>query len=67
MILKNFAASPEGQELAVVCLDLGYKLANSAGELTRKQINFLTLAWNHKLNQTKLEHNLKAMKDGANG
>jgi len=28
-------------ELATICIDLGYKLAESPGKLTRDQINFL--------------------------
>jgi hypothetical protein len=33
--------SPEGQELAALCLDCGYRLAESPADLTRPQINFL--------------------------
>jgi hypothetical protein len=40
----NFAASPEGQELAVLCLELDYKLADRVQDLTRTQINFLLTA-----------------------
>ena len=39
--LTNFIESPEGQELAVLCLDYGYKLSGSPADLTRHQINFL--------------------------
>lgn len=39
--LTNFIESAEGQELAVLCLDYGYKLADSPANLTRDQINFL--------------------------
>jgi hypothetical protein len=39
--IEKFARSPEGMELATICLDLGYKLAESAGRLTRDQISFL--------------------------
>jgi hypothetical protein len=39
--LTHFIESPEGQELAVLCLDYGYKLAGSPSDLTRDQINFL--------------------------
>jgi len=42
--MKRFVRSPEGQELAMLCLDLGYKLADRPGDLTRPQINFLALA-----------------------
>ncbi len=38
------ARSAEGQELATLCLDLGYKLAPEARDLTRTQINFLMAA-----------------------
>ena len=41
MTPKNFARSEDGKELAVLCLDLGYRLADRASELTRHQINFL--------------------------
>ena len=37
----NFARSEYGKELAVLCLDMGYRLADRASELTRHQINFL--------------------------
>lgn len=36
--------SPEGQELAALCLDYGYKLEEKASDLTRPQINFLIAA-----------------------
>lgn len=36
--------SPEGQELTVLCLDYGYRLAGSPADLTRPQINFLIAA-----------------------
>lgn len=39
--LTEFIESPEGQELAVLCFDYGYKLADSPSDLTRNQINFL--------------------------
>ncbi|MEM3342566.1 MAG: hypothetical protein QW728_07725 [Thermoplasmata archaeon] len=42
--MKNFAKSNEGKELAALCLDFGYKLAETAGELTRPQINFLMIS-----------------------
>jgi hypothetical protein len=38
---KNFVATSEGEELAVLCIDLGYKLADKVQDLTRLQINFL--------------------------
>lgn len=36
--------SPEGQELAALCLDYGYKLADRPSDLTRPQVNFLVAA-----------------------
>ncbi len=36
--------SPEGQELAALCLDYGYKFAEEPADLTRLQINFLLAA-----------------------
>jgi hypothetical protein len=42
--MKRFVQSPEGQELAALCLDYGYKLADKPSELTRPQINFLVAA-----------------------
>ncbi len=36
--------SPEGQELAALCLDYGYRLTTSISDLTRPQINFLMAA-----------------------
>jgi len=33
--------TPEGMELATLTIDLQYKLADRAGDLTRNQINFL--------------------------
>ena len=47
--LTNFIESPEGQELAVLCLDYGYKLADSPSDLTRNQINFLFGALVHRM------------------
>lgn len=41
--------SPEGLELAVLCLDYGYKLADKASDLTRDQINFLIAAYNYRM------------------
>ena len=45
---KNFAQTDNGKELAVLCLDMGYKLADKASELTRHQINFLIAAMNRR-------------------
>lgn len=43
--------SPEGLELAALCLDYGYKLAEHPRDLTRDQINFLMAALGHRLKQ----------------
>lgn len=40
--------SPEGMELATLCIDLGYKLADKPSDLTRDQINFLIAALNYR-------------------
>jgi hypothetical protein len=45
---KNFVASLEGEELAILCIDLGYKLADNVKDLTRTQINFLISAINRR-------------------
>jgi hypothetical protein len=42
--MRKFVASPEGQELAALCLDFGYRLADRPSDLTRPQINFLMAA-----------------------
>jgi hypothetical protein len=47
--LNSFIESPDGQELAVLCLDYGYKLAESPKDLTRDQINFLFGALVHRI------------------
>jgi hypothetical protein len=39
--IESFVQTQEGRELSILCLDLNYKLANFAGDLTRDQINFL--------------------------
>ncbi len=52
--MKRFVRSPEGQELAMLCLDLGYKLADRPGDLTRPQINFLALALSDRLERINL-------------
>jgi hypothetical protein len=43
--------SPEGIELAALCLDCGYKLADHPRDLTRDQILFLTAALAHRMEQ----------------
>ena len=43
----NFVASPEGQELAVLCLKYGYRLSDRIQDLTRNQIEFLLTAAEH--------------------
>ncbi len=44
MMPRNFALTPEGQELAALCLDFGYKLENRIRDMTRTQINFIMIA-----------------------
>jgi hypothetical protein len=44
MMPKNFALTPEGQELAALCLDFGYKLEDCARDMTRNQINFILMS-----------------------
>ena len=41
---RNFALTPEGQELAALCLDFGYKLEDRVRDMTRNQINFILIA-----------------------
>jgi hypothetical protein len=43
-VINDFVQSPEGLELAAICLDCGYRLAEHPSELTRDQILFLTAA-----------------------
>lgn len=43
--------SPEGVELAALCLDCGYRLADRPGDLTRDQILFLTAALANRMEQ----------------
>jgi len=45
--------SPEGIELAALCLDCGYKLANHPADLTRDQILFLTGALSYRAEQAR--------------
>lgn len=40
--MQQFVRTPEGVELAALCLDLGYKLAENPADLTRDQVLFLT-------------------------
>lgn len=43
--------SPEGLELATLCLDYGYRFTDHPADLTRDQINFLVAALEYRLNQ----------------
>ena len=43
--------TPEGIELAALCLDCGYKFAGHPADLTRDQILFLTAALAYRMNQ----------------
>jgi len=38
--------------LAFLCLDLGYKLAEETGSLTRAQVAFLIASWNSRQEAT---------------
>ncbi len=71
MTPRNFAMTPEGQELSSLCLDLGYKLEDCARDLTRTQINFLLIARrlrfkaeNKVADDVELEQMLQSMKEG---
>jgi hypothetical protein len=46
--------TPQGRELSFLCLELGYKLADRASDLTRDQINFLVAAYNYRVEMTSL-------------
>jgi len=48
-MIEEFVKSPEGLELAVLCLGYGYKLADKDSVLTRDQINFLIAAYNYRM------------------
>jgi hypothetical protein len=61
--MKKFVESPEGQELAALCLDYGYKLAERPSDLTRPQINFLVAALVERLDKVSIA---KADKAGVN-
>lgn len=58
MKLKNFVKTPEGKELASLCLDHHYKLAPLARDLTRYQINFLIAAMNERIERRTIEQML---------
>jgi hypothetical protein len=49
--MEEFVRSPEGLELAALCLDCGYRLAEHPRDLTRDQILFLTAALAYRLQQ----------------
>ncbi len=51
MTPRNFALTPEGQELAALCLDFGYKLEECARDMTRNQINFILMAKKLRLDE----------------
>jgi hypothetical protein len=61
--MRRFVESPEGQELAALCLDYGYKLADRPSELTRPQINFLIAALVQRLEKISIA---KADRAGVN-
>jgi len=71
MMPRNFALTPEGQELAALCLDFGYKLEECARNMTRTQINFLLIAQKlrieeeqRKIEEEEREAMFQAMKEG---
>ncbi|MBM3292241.1 hypothetical protein FJY84_06145 [Candidatus Bathyarchaeota archaeon] len=53
-MLEEFIESPEGLELSSLCIDLGYKLAESPADLTRSQIDFLISALSHRMRQANI-------------
>lgn len=71
MMPRNFVLTPEGQELAALCLDFDYKLETCARDLTRNQINFILIAKRKRLEaedllreETEREDMFQAMKEG---
>jgi hypothetical protein len=71
-IPRNFALTPEGQELAALCLDFGYKLEICARDLTRNQINFILIAKRIReeeedllIAETERDAMFQAMKEGG--
>jgi hypothetical protein len=68
---RNFVLTPEGQELAALCLDYNYKLEPCVRDLTRNQINFILIAKRKQLEAEALlreeverEAMFQAMKEG---
>jgi hypothetical protein len=53
--INEFVQSPEGLELAAICLDCGYRLAEHPADLTRDQILFLTAALAYRLQRVEGE------------
>jgi hypothetical protein len=49
--MEELVKSPDGLELATLCLDYGYKLADRPGDLTRDQINFLLFSLSNRIRQ----------------
>lgn len=71
MMPRNFALTPEGQELGALCLDFGYKLEECARNMTRNQINFILMSKKIRIDtenevndETAREAFLQSMKDG---
>ena len=54
--------SPEGLELATLCIDLGYKLADRVQDLTRDQISFLITALEFR---ARLRREIEETEEGA--
>jgi hypothetical protein len=42
--IRRFLDSNDGRELSILCLDYGYRLADTPADLTRLQIDFLMAA-----------------------
>jgi hypothetical protein len=71
MMPRNFALTPEGQELAALCLDFGYKLEECARDMTRNQINFILMSKKIRIDtesevrdEAEREAFLQSMKEG---
>jgi len=61
-MMEAFVKSPEGLELATLCIDLGYKLADRVQDLTRDQISFLITALEFR---TRLRREIEETEEGA--
>jgi len=61
-MMEAFVKSPEGLELATLCIDLGYKLADRVQDLTRDQISFLITALEFR---ARLRREIEETEEGA--